>query len=341
MRIFKNPDMRRGGLLIIYTGGGGRTVPPRRGSSYHAAKVSEPGTPSFRARNTQFQSPEHPVPNAWNTQFQTPETLRHSLRQRLPQGQRNVNHIKTAPLFLDYRLDKVLSGINSDTTPQQKSEIVQQIADILSEIQNPVILSDYIKNTSFKLNLDEEILKTQVQKSKYKNSSFENQENEPQITISRHASKDLKTRYTLMENNLIKLAFVANTPEKRNFYAHAISAYKPHDEANLAIIASIDKTLGEVNNVDELAKKLFCEFYNNTTIQQKLSDEIFSSTEYENLDYENYIQAVNEIFERLNSIKNKLEKHELRQKIKDKSLSEDEKLKILYKQFEANRMETI
>ena len=53
-----------------------------------------------------------------------------------------------------------------------------------------------------------------------------------------------------------------------------------------------------------------------------------------------YIQAVNETFERLNNIDNKLKKHELRQKIKDKSLSEDEKLKILFKQFEANRMET-
>ena len=250
-------------------------------------------------------------------------------------------YIKNAPLLLDYRLNKTLDEINTDTTPQQKSEFVQQIADILSEIQNPVILSDYIKNTSFKLNLDEEILKSLVQKAKYKNNIFEEQENMRQMPISRHASKDLKTRYTLMENNLIKLAFVANTPEKRNFYKHAISTYKAHDEANLAIITAIDKVLGEVNNIDELAKKLFCEFYNNTTIQQKLSDEIFSSTEYENLDYENYIQAVNEIFERLNSINDKLKKNELRQKIKDKSLSEDEKLKILMKQFEANRMETI
>ena len=53
---------------LLYIRAGGRTVPPRKGSSYHAAKVSEPGTPSFRARNTQFQSPEHPVSR--------PETLR-------------------------------------------------------------------------------------------------------------------------------------------------------------------------------------------------------------------------------------------------------------------------
>ena len=249
-------------------------------------------------------------------------------------------HIQNAPLFLDYRLNKTLENIKSDTTPQQKSEIVQQIADILSEIQNPVILSDYIKNTSFKLNLDEEILKTQVQKSMYKNNSLGEQQNKEQSFLLRFASKDLKTKYTLMENNLIKLAFAANTPEKRNFYLHAINSYKVHDQDNQTIITSIDKALGEVNNIDELAKKLFCEFYNNTTIQKKLSDEIFSSTQYENLNYENYIQAVNEIFERLGNISSRLEKNELRQKIKDKSLSESEKLELLFKQFKTNRMET-
>ncbi len=257
-------------------------------------------------------------------------------------AQEYKNHIKNAPLFLDYRLNKELEQISPDITPQEKSEKVQQIADILSEIQNPVILSDYIRNTSYKLNIEEEILKNQVQKAKYKNSmpDEEYSSNPVQKTPNRQA-KDLNTRYTLMENNLIKLAFVANTPEKRNFYSHAISAYKAKDEANFKIITSIDNALREVNNIDELAKKLFCEFYNSTDIQQKLSDEIFSSAEYENLDYENYIQAVNETFERLNNINDRLKKHELRQKIKDKSLSEDEKLKILFKQFEANRMETL
>lgn len=255
-------------------------------------------------------------------------------------AQEYKNHIKNAPLFLDYRLNKALEELKNDATPQQKSITVQQIADILSEIQNPVILSEYIKNISFKINLDEEILKTQIEKSKYKNESFEKFEVATPKTQPKYPSKDLNTRYNLMENNLIKLAFVANTPEKKNFYIHAISTYKAHSEANCAIIAAIDKALGEINNIDELAKKVFCEFYNNKDMQKKLSDEIFASAQYENLDYENYIQAVNEIFERLNSISEKLRNYELKQKIKDSTLSESEKRELLFQQFEANRMET-
>lgn len=255
-------------------------------------------------------------------------------------AQEYKNHIKNAPLFLDYRLNKALEELKNDATPQQKSITVQQIADILSEIQNPVILSEYIKNISFKINLDEEILKTQIEKSKYKNESFEEFEVATPKTQPKYPSKDLNTRYNLMENNLIKLAFVANTPEKKNFYIHAISTYKAHSEANCAIIAAIDKALSEINNIDELAKKVFCEFYNNKDMQKKLSDEIFASAQYENLDYENYIQAVNEIFERLNSISEKLRNYELKQKIKDSTLSESEKRELLFQQFEANRMET-
>ncbi len=255
-------------------------------------------------------------------------------------AQEYKNHIKNAPLFLDYRLNKALEELKNDATPQQKSITVQQIADILSEIQNPVILSEYIKNISFKINLGEEILKTQIEKSKYKNESFEEFEVATPKTQPKYPSKDLNTRYNLMENNLIKLAFVANTPEKKNFYIHAISTYKAHSEANCAIIAAIDKALGEINNIDELAKKVFCEFYNNKDMQKKLSDEIFASAQYENLDYENYIQAVNEIFERLNSISEKLRNYELKQKIKDSTLSESEKRELLFQQFEANRMET-
>lgn len=255
-------------------------------------------------------------------------------------AQEYKNHIKNAPLFLDYRLNKALEELKNDATPQQKSITVQQIADILSEIQNPVILSEYIKNISFKINLDEEILKTQIEKSKYKNESFEEFEVATPKTQPKYPLKDLNTRYNLMENNLIKLAFVANTPEKKNFYIHAISTYKAHSEANCAIIAAIDKALGEINNIDELAKKVFCEFYNNKDMQKKLSDEIFASAQYENLDYENYIQAVNEIFERLNSISEKLRNYELKQKIKDSTLSESEKRELLFQQFEANRMET-
>ena len=59
------------------------TSPARRRSSYHAAKVSEPGTPSFRARNTQFQGLEHTVSKLGTHSFKRlehtvsrPETLR-------------------------------------------------------------------------------------------------------------------------------------------------------------------------------------------------------------------------------------------------------------------------
>ena len=42
-------------------------------------------------------------------------------------------------------------------------QYVIQITDILHQIKNPVILDDYIKVASFKLDVSESILKTQIQ----------------------------------------------------------------------------------------------------------------------------------------------------------------------------------
>lgn len=259
-------------------------------------------------------------------------------------AQEYKKQIEKAPLLLDYRLNKILETLKDNITPQEKSEIVLQIAEILSEIQNPVILSDYIKNSAFKLNVEENILKKQVQSAALKNTDPEAKEVREPVSIKKiENSSDPNYRYKLMEDNLIKLAFVANSPEKREYFLQAIKGYKPKNEANFKIVEAIDKEFSKINNVDELAKKLFLEFYNSKDIQKKLSDEIFSSTEFESLNYENYIQAVNETFERLNNIDDLLKRHELRRKIRDKNLSEDEKMKIsteLFKKFETGRMET-
>ena len=58
---------------------------------------------------------------------------------------------------------KIIEGGVKALSAQEKSELVQQIVYILQEIKNPIILADYIKNISFKLNIDESVIKRQVE----------------------------------------------------------------------------------------------------------------------------------------------------------------------------------
>ena len=95
-----------------------------------------------------------------------------------------------------------------------------------------------------------------------------------------------------------------------------------------------DKKFYEVNNVDELAKKLFLEFYNEQHIQKKISDNIFSSHEFNNLSLEDYKRAIDETISRLNKLNEQQKKNELKKLLKDNSLSQEEKLKISTKIFQ-------
>ena len=118
-----------------------------------------------------------------------------------------------------------------------------------------------------------------------------------------------------------------------NYFREKISEYKCQNKDNDKILESIDKNFHEVNNVDELAKKLFLGFYNEQHIQKKISDNIFSSHEFNNLSQEVYKRAVDEAITRLNILNETEKKKEPKKMLNDDSLSTEEKFQVLAKIF--------
>ena len=243
-------------------------------------------------------------------------------------GEEYLKKVKNAPLLLDYQLNQVYSDIKGKLSPQEKSKYVHQTVEILYQIKNSVILDDYIKVASFKLDVSETIIKTQIQQRQSEEFGVLKIENDVMTSPSRASSKNSSDRYELMEENLIKLAFAANDNDKRSYFREKLSTYNFSDDENSKILDSIDKKMYEVNNVDELAKKLFLGFYNEQNIQKKISDNIFSSHEFNNLSQEDYKKAVDETFTRLNTLKKQNKREQLKKMLKDDTLSAEEKLKI-------------
>ena len=151
--------------------------------------------------------------------------------------------------------------------------------------------------------------------------------------IREKVDKSSSNLYELMEENLLKLAFVADINDKQKYFIDKIKDYKCQNEDNARILESIDKYFKEVNNVDELAKKLFLEFYNVQNVQKKISDNIFSSHEFNNLSLEDYKKAIDETISRLKKINEQQEKEKLKKMLKDENLSAEEKLQISAKIF--------
>ena len=184
-------------------------------------------------------------------------------------GEEYLKKVKKAPLLLDYQLNQIYSEIKGNISPQEKSKFVVHIADILYQIKNPVILDDYIKEASFKLDVNQSILKNQIINKQNEEFGILKIENEDIYNKKELIKKDSHSQYELMEENIIKLAFAANTREKQAYFREKLKGYTSENKENFMILDSIDKKFDEVNNVDELAKKLFLGFYNEQHIQKK------------------------------------------------------------------------
>ncbi|MBQ4645754.1 MAG: DNA primase [Candidatus Gastranaerophilales bacterium] len=246
-------------------------------------------------------------------------------------GEEYLKKVAKAPLLLDYQLDKIYSSIEGKLSPQEKSQYVIQIADILCQIKNPVILDEYIKVASFKLDVSINNLKTQIQNKQSEDFEVLQVNDEKHLNIKKVTSDN---QFDLMEENLLKLAFAADSIEKRNYFKEKASSYKCQNEDNTKILDSIDKNFYEVNNVNELAKKLFLEFYNEQHIQKKISDNIFSSQVFNNLSHEDYKKAIDETISRLNKLNEQQKRNELKKLLKNENLSAEEKLQISTKIFQ-------
>lgn len=246
-------------------------------------------------------------------------------------GDEYLKKVESAPLLLDYQLNQIYKDMPNKLSPQEKSEYVIQIADILYQIKNPIILDDYIKVASYKLGVSQTNLKTQIQNRQSDEFGILKVEDENHLN-HRKALND--SPYDLMEENLLKLAFAADSKEKQKYFKSAISSYTCQNQDNAKILAAIEKNLDEVNNVDELAKKLFLGFYNEQHIQKKISDNVFSSQEFNNLSHEDYKKAIDETIFRLQKMNEQLKRDELKKMLKDDTLSAEQKLQISAKIFQ-------
>ena len=234
--------------------------------------------------------------------------------------------IKHAPLLLDYELGELTKKYSNEITPQEKSSLVQQVVEILKEIRNPVILADYIKETAYKLNVDEMILKKEVSNLQDKDYSYAAATVVP--FIKRDKKADASKRLNILEMKLIELGMQANSNEKVSSYLEFTKDYIAQNEQNAQIIKEIREILTNDKDEKELAKKLLLKFYNDIEVQKQISDLVFASSEYENIGLNDFTCSLAELFNRLKLLKKKIEIQKLQNKYKDENLTEEEKIRV-------------
>lgn len=232
------------------------------------------------------------------------------------------NYIKDAPLLIDFLLNNVLKERTSAKTPQEKAELVSDVIDILKDVNNKIIQSEYVKMVSSVLEIDENAMLKELKKSEkytdnYKKPNFQKNSvtNSSQFEIK--AQKNLLSVFLSVGGN-------KNYPKLKELLPEDII----RDKTLIIVKNTIDKLFDTVNNVRELTKNLFTEFIEDDNLTKIITDLVDMSEAFNGLDEDELEQAVKENIIRLRKCYSEHEAEEVRQKYREVNSDDMEALKL-------------
>jgi len=231
-------------------------------------------------------------------------------------------HIKNAPLLIDFELNNLIKKGKDMKTPQEKSHIIQEIVPVLTEIHNKVIQGEYIKMVATALDISEPGLISEVKKlSKSGNNVFFTPNVKRIVTkndeIAKIAQKNLLSVY-LIDGNQITL------PQLSEMIPTDIFT----DGLLMIIKTTIDKYAASVKNVRELREKLYTEFIEAPETTQIVTELVYMADSFKGLDANDLIQAINDMKNKICRLAHAKENKELQKQYSAVNDDDIEALKI-------------
>lgn len=231
-------------------------------------------------------------------------------------------HIKNAPLLIDFELNNILKRSHAAKTPQEKSKIAEEVIPILCEIHNKVIQGEYIKMVATALDISESGLISEVKKQ----SRFEPDNTfapviKSNVTktsqISEKAQKNLLSVY-LIDGNQITLPQISEMIPTEIF----------SNEMLIIVKSTIDKFANTVNNVRGLRENLYTEFIEDTKITQLITELVYIADSFKGLSASDLSQAIEDMKWKISRLAHEQETKELKQKYSAANDDDIEALKL-------------
>ena len=237
-------------------------------------------------------------------------------------GEAFLQYVKNAPLLIDFLLNNALKNKNNAVTPQEKAELVNQVIDILKDVKNKIIQSEYVKMVSSILEVDEKAMLKELSKVNSLNEKI-NFVQENKNVVNKTLQFEIKAQKNLLS------VFLTNGS---SMSYEKLNELLPHDiiqdETLIIVKNTIDKMTCTINNVRELIKSLYTEFIEDDNLTQILTDIVELSEAFNGLTSEEFENAVRENVTRLNRYYNEKEAAAIRQQYRQVNGDEMEALKM-------------
>ena len=229
-----------------------------------------------------------------------------------------LNYVEKAPLLLDYQLEKALSEFNNNLSPNEKLDAVNKIMPILSEIKNDIILNEYIKIVSARINVEENAIKKQLKINTPENpSKFALQK----INVKKRINPSEKA-----QKNLLSMYLTSVDETNIRTLNEKISQIEFNEKLRY-VKNTIDKLINTVNNELDLINNLYVAFAEENEFKEIITDLVYISDSFKNLSRTDFYAVIDENIQTIKKNALMLEVKELREKYKNVNDNDIEAIK--------------
>ena len=237
-------------------------------------------------------------------------------------GEAFKEYVKNAPLLIDFLLNNILREKNLAQTPQEKAELVEKIIEILKDVNNKIIQSEYVKMVSTVLEIDEEAILKELARHERQGALIERNLNTKKV-VTNSSQFEIKA-----QKNLLSVFLASDSSLTFNQINEMLPENIIQDETLIIVKNTIDKLACTINNVKELTKSLFTVFIEDEKLTQIITDLVELSEAFNGLEPDEFEGAVRENIIRLKRCYQEKEAEKLRQQYKQVNDDEIEALKI-------------
>lgn len=230
-------------------------------------------------------------------------------------------YINNAPLLIDFLLNNILQNKNSAKTPQEKAMLVEQILEILKDVHNKIIQTEYVKMVSEVLSIDENAILKELNKSE---REFER---EGRLQLNKKVVTNSSQFEIKAQKNLLSCFLANDNALSFQQLKELLPENIIQDEKLIIVKDTIDKLSCTINNVKELTKNLYTEFIEDDNLTQILTDIVGLSEAFNGLEPAEFERAVRENVIRLKRCYQDKEAEKIRQQYKQVNDDEIEALK--------------
>lgn len=229
--------------------------------------------------------------------------------------------IKEAPLLIDFLLNNILKEKNNAKSPQEKAELVTQIIEILKDVNNKIIQTEYVKMVSNVLEINERAMLKEL--NKY-GTSLQGQFAVPTKKVVTNSSQfEIRA-----QKNLLSVFLSNNSSNNYKKLNELLPQDIIQDESLIIVKNTIDKLACTINNVRELTRNLYTEFIEDDNLTQILTDLVEMSEAFNGLQEDELERAVNENIIRLKRCYQERESERLRKQYREVNDDDLEALKL-------------